>query len=144
MQLNEAIKYAKRLLKFRLRSRAELRDRLLMKGFDAETVEAALESLERSGFLDDEKFAYLYAGDMLTVHGYGPLKIKMKLKQLKVDEEVIERVLERVMKEEDVKQIMRRILEKEKLEGPKAREYLFRRGFTAKEIDLLKEGGAEM
>jgi regulatory protein len=144
MQLNEALKYAKRLLKFRVRSKAELRDRLLMKGFDPKTVKAALESLEKSGFLDDEKFAYLYADDMLIVHGYGPLRIKMKLKQLKVDEEVIERVLERIMKETDVKQIMKRLLEKEKLKGPEAREYLFRRGFTAKEIDLLKEGGVEM
>jgi regulatory protein len=39
---------------------------------------------------------------------------------------------------------MKRLLEKEKLKGPEAREYLFRRGFTAKEIDLLKEGGVEM
>lgn len=143
MQLNEALNYAKRLLKFRLRSKAEMRERLLMKGFDSKTVEATLESLEKSGLLDDEKFAYLYADDMLNVHGYGPFKIKMKLRQLKVDDEIIERVLQRIVQETDVKQVMKRLLKKQKLTGPEAREYLLRRGFTVKEIDLLKEGGGD-
>lgn len=143
MQLDDALKYAKRLLKFRVRSRAEIRDRLAMKGFDPETIEAVIDRLEKSGFLDDEKFAYLYAGDMLVVHGYGPVRIRMKLKQLKVDDEVIDRVLERVMQETDVRQVMKKLLESRKLSDHEAREFLFRRGFTTKEIDLLEEGGAE-
>ncbi|MGB9789085.1 MAG: regulatory protein RecX [Thermotoga caldifontis] len=143
MQLNDALKYAKRLLKFRVRSRAEIRDRLSMKGFDPETIEAVIDRLEKSGFLDDEKFAYLYASDMLVVHGYGPVRIKMKLKQLKVDGEIIDRVLKRVMQETDVRQVMKKLLESRKLSGHEAREFLFRRGFTTKEIDLLEEGGAE-
>lgn len=143
MQLDDALKYAKRLLKFRVRSRAEIRDRLAMKGFDSETIEAVIDRLEKSGFLDDEKFAYLCASDMLVVHGYGPVRIKMKLKQLKVDDEIIDRALERVMQETDARQVMKKLLESRKLSGHEAREFLFRRGFTAKEIDLLEEGGAE-
>lgn len=48
---------ALRLLKFRGRSRAELTDRLASKGFDAATVRAAIDDLERAGLCGDRPFA---------------------------------------------------------------------------------------
>ncbi|MCS7174245.1 regulatory protein RecX [Pseudothermotoga sp.] len=143
MRIAEALKYAKRLLRFRMRSKVELRERLLMKGFDLETVETVIVELEKLGYLDDEKFAYLYASDMLAVHGYGPLRIRVKLRQLKVDSDIIDRVIERVLRETDLKDILKKIVERKKLEGVEVKEYLFRRGFTQREIDLLEEGGVE-
>lgn len=143
MKIAEALNYAKKLLKFRVRSKAEIRERLLMKGFDPETVEAVMVDLEKSGYLDDEKFAYLYASDLLIVHGYGPLKIRARLRQLKVDQDIIDRVIEKVLSETDLKDVLKKIVGRQKLKGAEVREYLFRRGFTEREIDLLEEGGVE-
>lgn len=46
-----------RLLSYRPRSRAELRQRLLRRGFPAQEVEDALERLSRQGLVDDAAFA---------------------------------------------------------------------------------------
>ena len=48
---------ALRLLSVRWRSRAELARRLRQAGFEPEEVEAALESLELGGLIDDARFA---------------------------------------------------------------------------------------
>src|SRR5207244_12978088 len=45
------------LLSFRDRSRRELERRLLQAGYEAEEVAEALDALERSGLVDDERFA---------------------------------------------------------------------------------------
>lgn len=51
---------ALRLLSYRPRSRAELQQRLLRRGFPAETVTAELERLAGQGLVDDAAFARLW------------------------------------------------------------------------------------
>ncbi len=99
----------------------------------------------KKGILDDERFSKLYADHMLNVEGYGPFKIKMKLKELRVKEEIAEKAIEDVLRESDVLYVMKRILTLHKIDKAKAREYLYRRGFTPDQIDLLdhETGGAD-
>jgi regulatory protein len=52
-----AVESGVRLLARRAHSRAELRQKLVRKGFDPEEVQAALERLAGRGYLDDEAFA---------------------------------------------------------------------------------------
>ncbi|MFN3282766.1 MAG: regulatory protein RecX [Pseudothermotoga sp.] len=141
--LQEALSYAKRLLKFRARSKRELEERLLHRGFSDQTVQNAIENLERSGLIDDEKFAYLFAYDMLTVQGFGPFRIKAKLKQLGISQTVIENVLDKVMKEVDLAFLLRKIVRLHKVENEKIQEFLYRRGFSTEYLQTFDiEGGA--
>ncbi|MFN4190396.1 MAG: regulatory protein RecX [Pseudothermotoga sp.] len=141
--LQEALSYAKRLLRFRARSKRELEERLLHRGFSDQTVQNAIENLERSGLIDDEKFAYLFAYDMLTVQGFGPYRIKAKLKQLGISQTVIENVLDKVMKEVDLACLLRKIVKLHKVENEKIQEFLYRRGFSTEYLQTFDiEGGA--
>lgn len=53
--LQQALNYAKRLLKFRARSKKELEERLMQKGFLQQIVQSTVEELEKSGLINDEK-----------------------------------------------------------------------------------------
>ncbi|MBI5639007.1 MAG: regulatory protein RecX [Nitrospirae bacterium] len=53
----DAKKYAFRLLAYRDRSRAELRERLEKKGFPGDVISVAMAELQKSGYLDDRALA---------------------------------------------------------------------------------------
>ncbi len=144
-EFDKALKRANKLIKFRLRSKWELTHRLLDAGFHEIVVEKVVSELEKKGIINDKKFAKLYADQMLNVDGYGPFRIKMKLKELRIDEEIIENVIRDLLREYDIPYVMRKILATHRVENSKAREYLFRRGFTPDLIDLLdlETGGAD-
>ncbi|HOJ88920.1 MAG TPA: regulatory protein RecX [Pseudothermotoga sp.] len=142
--LQQALNYAKRLLKFRARSKKELEERLMQKGFLQQIVQSTVEELEKSGLINDEKFAYLFAYDMLTVQGYGPYRIKAKLKQLGVPEEFIDDALDKVLREVDLESLVKRIVQLHKVDRGELREFLYRRGFSSEYTQALDiEGGAD-
>lgn len=58
--LSKARTSALRLLKIRPRTEAELRRRLLQKGFAASLQDSVVEEFKRKGLIDDAKFARLY------------------------------------------------------------------------------------
>jgi len=139
----KALNYAKKLIRFRSRSRKEMEEKLILKGFHQDIIQRILELLEKSGYVDDEKFAYLYAYDMLTVHGYGPYRIKSKLKELKVEDYIIDDALERIMKEVDLFQIMEKTVKLHRIDRKKIGDFLYRRGFPGELIRMFDiEGGA--
>jgi len=146
-RLNEeqqAVSYAKKLLKFRARSKGELQTRLIEKGFSQTVVDKVVNDFERTGAIDDEKFAYLFAYDMLVVHGYGPFRIKAKLRQLGVGEDIIDLVIDRVLNQIDLVGVMKKVVRLHKVDREKSREFLYRRGFSSELVKLLDiEGGAE-
>ncbi|ANQ54084.1 RecX family transcriptional regulator [Thermosipho sp. 1063] len=118
---------ALRLLKYRARSEMEIKTRLKSKGYSTCEIEEVVLQLKEKGFLDDEKFAYLYAYDSLTLKKKGPFLIRLELQKLGVDEFIIEDALSRVLEEVDVEKIKTEITKN--LDERKAKEYLYRRGF---------------
>ncbi|MBT1248229.1 MULTISPECIES: RecX family transcriptional regulator [unclassified Thermosipho (in: thermotogales)] len=118
---------ALRLLKYRARSESEIKTRLKSKGYSECEIEEVVLQLKEKGFLDDEKFAYLYAYDSLTLKKKGPFLIRLELQKLGVDEFIIEDALRKVLEEVDVKKIKTEITKN--LDERKAKEYLHRRGF---------------
>lgn len=118
---------ALRLLKFRIRSEKELALRLKEKGYSNEEIEDTIKELKNKGFIDDEKFAYLYAYDSLTLHKKGPFRIRMELIKLGVDEYIIEDAINKVLSEVDLEEIKKEITKG--LDEKKAREVLYRKGF---------------
>jgi regulatory protein len=82
------------LLAVRMRSRRELRDRLMRAGFDQAEVADELDRLTRVGLLDDDRFAEEYARHASDVKRSGRRAIASALLSKGVGRETVDRVLE--------------------------------------------------
>ncbi len=76
------------LLARREHSTRELRDKLLLRGFDDAEIAPALQLLSREGLLSDERFTESFIHSRMQ-RGSGPLKIRAELRQRGVADEVI-------------------------------------------------------
>ncbi|HKJ66960.1 MAG TPA: RecX family transcriptional regulator [bacterium] len=134
-----------RLLKYRQRSEAELRKRLLQKSFDEEIVEAIITELTQKDYLNDEEFARLYSEDLLTRKHIGPLRMRAELSKKQVPEEIIERTIQTMYQKYDEYDLARKAAEKKlrtltRVDNETAHRrvtnYLVRRGF---DWDIIAE-----
>jgi regulatory protein len=78
MSEQDPIEIAARALQHRDRSRRDLEERLARAGIDEDTRNDALETLERVGYLNDERFAGARA-EALADRGYGDAWIRHDL-----------------------------------------------------------------
>ncbi|MCX5709134.1 MAG: regulatory protein RecX [Candidatus Omnitrophica bacterium] len=133
-----AREYAFLLLKYRLRSVEELRDRLKNKKFSETAIKNTIDFLKEKRFLDDAQFSRAWISSRLK-RPYGLRRIKQELRLKGVDKEIVERQagdLSCDYSEPDiVEEIVTRKADNLKgLEPVKARQrlysYLIRRGFT--------------
>ena len=83
---------AMRLLARREHSRAELRGKLVGRGFENDSVEELLQGLEDQDFLSDERFAMSLIVSRAET-GYGPKRIDLELRNRGVSEELAREVL---------------------------------------------------
>ena len=88
----DAVDVALRALRFRDRSAAELGTRLEQRGVGPVEREQALETLERIGYVDDERFAGLRA-EQLADRGSGDALIRDDLERRGIAGEAIELAL---------------------------------------------------
>ncbi len=130
---DDPYKYVARLLKYRLRSEKELRLKLSER-FSDEVVNKTIDVLKEKGLIDDRRFAYMFAQDQLNIYGHGPYVIKRKLKQLGVDEEIIEEEVERAFEEFDIESFVKKVVNRYK-DPRKVKDYLFKRGFDPSILD---------
>lgn len=83
---NVALKY----IKTRLRSKLEIQEYLLKKGYSFENITLVIEMLLKQGYLDDKIFANSYVHDKILMSSCGPNKIKNDLEKLGIEVEIIE------------------------------------------------------
>lgn len=81
------------LLAYREHSRLELHHKLAQRGFAAALIDPVLERLVEQDLLNESRFAEIYAHSRAD-KGYGPLRIRMELRERGVPEETISGVLE--------------------------------------------------
>ena len=81
-----------RMLARREHSRVELRSKLSARGFAEKLIETLLESLRDECAQSDQRFAESLLSSRLRA-GYGPLRIRMELKEKGVDSELVDRAL---------------------------------------------------
>jgi regulatory protein len=84
----DPIEIAARALEHRDRSRREVEERLARAGIDAAEREQALDTLQRVGYIDDERFAGARA-EALANRGYGDEWIRNDLAQHGVSTEAV-------------------------------------------------------
>lgn len=84
---------AARLLKFRLRSEWELKNRLWRKGFSELEINKLTRILKESNLIDDLIFARAWIRNRNLLKPTGRYLLKLELRQKKVSDEVIEKAL---------------------------------------------------
>ena len=136
--LEKAKNYAFLLLKFRLRSENEIRQRLKKKKFDTQIIENVVSFLKDKGFINDNYFAKTWVESRIK-KPLGLRRLKEELKIKGIDKEIIEERINEIKKnypeEEIIASIARERLKRIKdIDPQKAKKriyaYLLRRGFS--------------
>jgi regulatory protein len=94
--------------------------RKLLKTFDGDEDKAqeVLQSLKADKFVDDARYAAAFARDKARLEGWGPLKIRFKLRSKGIAEAAIEEGLASIDSDEAEQKLYRLVLAKRKsLEG---------------------------
>jgi len=89
----EGAKYAAtRLLTAGRKTRSELKQKLRQKGFSAEDIDAAADTFQNIGIIDDRSYAEMYVKDAVNLKKYSVRQIKQKLAQKGIAREIIAEV----------------------------------------------------
>lgn len=121
------------LISRREHSRKEIITKLSQRGY-GEVAESIADKLEERGYLDDERFAEMYANELKSRRGFGKRRISQELYIKGIDRDIISIVLEGMEEnpEEEILDIIARkyprILEDEKIKN-RAMNGLLRLGY---------------
>lgn len=85
-----AVELAYKLIGQREHTGAQLRKKLAGKECTADAIDAAIGELERYGFLDDARYARLYAEDKRRLQGWGERRIRTQLTHAGIAREIID------------------------------------------------------
>jgi len=129
---DDAVELALRALRHRDRSSAELAMRLEQRGVEATEREQALATLERIGYVDDERFARSRA-EQLAARGSGDALIRHDLQGRGVAAEHVETALEALEPERE----RATRLADQRGRSAKTARYLASRGFGADALEGL-------
>ena len=113
--IHQALHAALSLLNYRLRSKAELRNRLAKKGFQAESIENVIQALEQKKFLDDKAFARAFINDKIHSRYLGPVALRRELIPHKLDSDLIEKLMLLVYEKISESELVERLIEKRKI-----------------------------
>ncbi len=127
----DAVETALRALRFRDRSSAELAARLEQRGVGEAEREQALETLERVGYVDDERFARNRAEQLAARHA-GDALIRHDLEQRGVAAEQVEAALDGLADERG----RAAAVVASRGPGAKTARYLASRGFGEDALEL--------
>jgi regulatory protein len=140
----ECFDAAIRLLENRLHSRAELKRKLMRKEWGEVVIEAALENLQRLGYIDDARFAKAKAQSAAEYKHHGRRRAFLELMRSGVKGEIANKALDEIYAGSDPIGVARELAEKQaarlkKLDPMTARRRLVgmlqRRGF---DYDAIK------
>lgn len=85
---------ALKIILARRRTKKEVADLLVKKGYEPDAAAEAVERYAGQGYIDEADYAMRYAHDAARIKGYGKNRIKMTLREKGVSDEHIDRALE--------------------------------------------------
>ncbi len=141
----QALPKAKQYCAYQERCHSEVKEKLYSYGLSAIEGDQIISTLIEENFLNEERFAILYAGGHFRTKQWGRVKIKFQLKKKMVSEYCIKKALASIDTEDYMKTFTRlaeqklKLLKSEKNQFIKARklqDYLLQKGF---ESDLIKD-----
>ena len=103
------------LLSFRMRSKAELIRRLKRKNFNEDGIYAVLEKLETKGYVDDQKFARVFAREKVRRKLIGPMALRSEFSVHGMDSDILEHTLKKTYDEFPEHTLMDQLLAKRRV-----------------------------
>ena len=97
-------------LSYRMRSKKELYQKLVKKGYKNDMVLETISDFENKGWLDDEKFGLAYSREQIKRNSLGPIALKYKLKQFLDSEELIQQISSAIYSEIEIEEIIKKVL----------------------------------
>ncbi len=97
-----ALALAYSYLNRRDRTVSEMQRHLQARGCGVEETEAAIESLAEHGYLDDVRYARLFAEDKRDLEQWGSERIQRKLLERGIDRDVVEQALASGAREDEI------------------------------------------
>ena len=102
------------LLSYRLRSKKELKDAFLSKGYKIENILNVIEELEQREYLNDSLFAKMMALHLIKEKKLGRYLVEQKLFQHNIDSSVMEPIISDLYQEYPPSKTIKEILNKKK------------------------------
>lgn len=99
--MNLCKNYGLKLLGYRARSECEIKDKMLSKGYNEESIKEAIKYLKEFKYIDDEEYAKSYIKDRVNIKKLGYNRIKNELYQKHIDSTIVENTLNEVFNGED-------------------------------------------
>ena len=103
------------LLSFRMRSKAELMRRLKRKNFNEDGIYAVMKKLETKGYIDDQKFALVFAREKVRRKLIGPVALRSEFSVHGLDPDIVEYTLKKTYDEISEQTLMDQLLAKRRV-----------------------------
>jgi len=103
------------LLSYRMRSKAELMRRLKRKNFNEDGIYAVMEILETKGYVDDQKFARVFAREKVRRKLIGPRALRSEFSVHGMDSDILEHTLKKTYDEFPEHTLMDQLLAKRRV-----------------------------
>lgn len=141
---DEALQKAKHYCAYQERCHAEVKDKLYSFGMNKTEVDELLSELISEDYLNEERFAIMYAGGKFRIKQWGRNKIKNSLRQKQVSTYCITKALKTIDDHEYQKVLVKffeqklKTLSREKnifIKKRKLQDHLMQKGF---ELDLIR------
>ena len=100
------------LLSYRIRSKAELSQRLLQKKFGVNQVASVIDELEKKGYLNDREFAAVFVRDRVKNKKLGPIAVRNEIVRHQISPEILEETMEDIYQEFPQEVLISSIIEK--------------------------------
>ena len=134
---------ALRLLGYRMRSCAEMKQRLAVKKYPNNIIEEVVDKLLKIGYLNDTEFANAFAHDKVKSKKIGPIALRIELRPHKIESNIIEETINKIYDKYPISDLIKKLLDKKKVQfGTKLdqkskkriHDLLGRKGFSWNEI----------
>jgi regulatory protein len=146
----QALQKLKHFCAYQERCHRDVKEKAYSLGLRKRDVEEITATLIEENYLNEERFAILFAGGKFRIKQWGRVKIKYELKQKKVSDYCIRKAMKEIGEEEYLKTLEK--LAKKKwasvkcsganyfVKMTKAREFLLQRGFEPELIQKVISG----
>jgi regulatory protein len=104
-QYRRAYSYSLSLLKRRLRSAEEVKDKLKQRKYPENTIDRIITDFKNTGLLNDRNFARAWVEDRLNLNPKAPGLLKLELKKKGVSGEIVEKTLKEAEENYDFEEI---------------------------------------
>lgn len=112
---NRVYNSALRLLGYRMRSCAEMRDRLVKKQYPITIINDVINKLLNIKYLNDSEFAEAFAHDKVRGKKIGPLALRMEFIPHKIESDILEKTINIVYKKYPISDLIKQLLDKKKI-----------------------------